>query len=69
MERIQDTAFHQQFWEYQNNGGVRRRCGDIQQVVCPEYLTKNHQNIDSVHWGDQLWEHGGGLSSKVNFQK
>ena len=45
----------------------RRRCWDIQQVVCTEYVTKYHQNTDGVNRGNQLMEHGYDFYSKKNF--
>ena len=41
----------------------RRWVQDIQKVVCPEYVTKYHQNMGGVDWGDQFRGNGAGLSS------
>ena len=49
---------------------VSRRIGqDIQQVFCPEDVTKYHQNIDGVEQGNQLRDHGVGFSYKAQFNK
>ena len=45
-----------------------RRGRDIHQVVCSEYLTEYHYNMDGVDQGEQLWEHSDGLSSKSHFK-
>ena len=33
----------------------RKRCWDIQQVVCPEDVTRYHQNMDGVKQSEKLW--------------
>ena len=46
----------------------RRRVRDIYQVVCPENLTKYHQNMDGVDQVNQLQDHCDGLSFKSRFE-
>ena len=46
----------------------RTRDQDIIQFVCPESLTKYHQNMNGVDQGYQLRKHGAGFTYKVHFK-
>ena len=46
-----------------------RRGRDINQVFCPEDLTKYHQKMDGVDWGEQLRGHCSGFSYNAHFKK